>query len=214
MKKIILGISILVLSLINTGCSNTKVLEETINVLQVENQKLKDQLKVYKDKEEQVEQVELKTEEDKSGYKEVKKNEMVLVEGYGEFMIKSIKLAQEVSPPNTIPDVFYIGYSVDNPNEIYLDVVMDFKNTTNVGVGADEVTNVKVIYDDKYVYDSFMTLEELGGSNFTETKISIEPLQSMTLHYLATLPIEVKNDNKPIKIRFSVYESNYELKIR
>lgn len=213
MKKLFFTLLFTVFTLFNTGCTNTKELEQQISNLQLENEKLKSQLKNYETRELEEKKEKERIEKEKSKNKEIKLNELIVVEGYGEFLVKSTKLTQKVVPPN--PDSFYSYYEVKDPNEIYLDVIMDFKNTTTIGIGTDEITNVKVIYDGQYEYSSFSALEESGGSDFTYTNINtVEPLKTITLHHLATLPLEVKNSEKPLEIQFSVYGSNYVLKIR
>jgi hypothetical protein len=220
-KKIVfLGILIIVLTFGTIGCGNSSNLEtqisdlkKEIEELSVENKNLEEEIKTYKDREEVDKQEKIKAEEEKSKNKQIKLNESITVEGYGEFVIKSAELKQKVTPPN--PASFFTYYEVKDPNEIYLDVVMSFKNATTIGIGANEITSVKVIYSNGYEYDSFSTLEESGGTDFTYTNINkVEPLKSIILHHLAELPIEAKDSGEPIKLMFTVYGSNYELQVR
>lgn len=221
-RKIIYGLMATAIMFSTTGCSSshTAELESRIVTLQQENEKLTAEngklleenkklttaLDTYVEKEEQI-------KAEKSKYKPINLGETVVVDGYGEFSIKSAELTQKVTPPN--PDAFYSYYEVKDPNEIYLDVIMDFKNSTTIGIGADEVTSVKVIYGEGYEYSTFSAMEESGGSDFTYTNINkVEPLKSIRLHYLAELPIEAKTSDKSIKLQFTVYDSDYEVIVR
>lgn len=203
-----------------SGCGNTSELTSKIEQLENENEELKaaniklqGELDVYKEQEAIALEDEKKIQEEKNKYKQITLGETVVVDNYGEFTIEACDLTQKVMPPN--PESFYTYYEVKDPNEIYLDVAMKFKNTSTISLDADEITSVKVYYDEGYEYSTFSTIEESGGSDFTYTNITrIEPLKASRLHYLATLPIEVKDSNKALKMQFEVYGSKYELQIR
>ena len=213
MKKGFIIILCLVSALSLTGCGNEVELQEQIQELQSENEQLKEELQKYKDNEKAEKEEQAKIEEEKSKYKSISLNEACTVEGYGEFSISAYSIAQKIEPPN--PGSFYNYYEVKDPAETYLDIILNFKNTSTIGINADEITNMKIIYGNGYEYDTFSTLEESGGTDFTYTNITkIEPLKSANIHYIATLPIEAKESNETIKARFTIYGSNYEVTLR
>lgn len=220
MKRLYFALLALGLSVCLVGCSSSsdstvkiEQLEQENAALKDENSKLKNELNTYKEQEVQVANEEKKAQEEKNQYKQINIGDTVTVENYGEFVIEACNLTQKITPPN--PASFYNYYEVKDPQEIYLDVVMKFKNTSTIGIGADEITDVKVIYSNGYEYSSFSTIEESGGSDFTYTNITtIEPLKSSRLHYIATLPIEAKDSQESIKIQFTVYNNKYELQVR
>ena len=213
MKRNLFTMLVLALAVLCTGCGNESALQEQIQNLQSENESLKNELQTYKNNEEAEKEKQIKIEEEKSKYKQIKLNEVCTVDGYGEFAISSYALAQKIEPPN--PTSFYTYYEVKDPAETYLDIVLNFKNTSTIGINADEITNMKVIYGDGYEYSTFSTIEESGGTNFTYSNITkVEPLKSANLHYIATLPVEAKSSSEPIKVQFSIYGYNYEISLR
>lgn len=220
MKRLYFALLALGLSVCFVGCNNPsdsiakiEKLEQENATLKDENSKLQEEINKYKEQEAEVAAKEKKEQKEKNQYKQINIGDTVTVENYGEFVIESCNLTQKITPSN--PASFYTYYEVKDPQEIYLDVVMNFKNTSTIGIGADKITDVKVIYSNGYEYGSFSTIEESGGSNFTYTNITtIEPLKSSKLHYIATLPIEAKDSQESIKIQFTVYDNKYELQVR
>lgn len=148
-----------------------------------------------------------------NGYQLIELKTLVVVPDYGEFEITDAQLKQLIQPSNA--GSHHSEYEVDDPNEIYLDVIMKFKNTSAVALNADEIVNAKVFYDNKYEYSTFGGIEESGGEDFGYIMLStVEPLKETTLHYIATLPIEVKESGKPIMIQFEIYNNKYEMVVR
>lgn len=98
---------------------------------------------------------------------------------------------------------------------MFLNTVITVKSLQTSGKSASDFVNVKIIYDNKYEYTTFSTLEEDGGANFTYTNITnIEPLQSGVLHFLASVPSNIENDGKPLIAVISVKGNTYEHIIR
>lgn len=146
-------------------------------------------------------------------YESILFNVPVIVPDYAEFTIIEAKLKQRIDPKS--PTDFHTYYEVKDPNNIYLDVVFDFKNTSTITLNANDITNVKVIYDNTYDYQTNDFVEHRDGSDFTYSLITnIEPLTSATLHYAAELPIEVQTSGKPIDIEFEIYNHKYRMSVR
>lgn len=116
-----------------------------------------------------------------------------------EIRMVSQQTATKVVPPN--PDDYYTYYEVKEPDKIYVHTVFKVKNLSGDSVAADEVMDVKVMYDGKYEYSAFSTIEEKGGGDFTYTNITgIAPLTEGVLHFLAEVPLEVKDSGKPVEV--------------
>lgn len=127
---------------------------------------------------------------------------------FAELTIQGAKFANKITPPN--PDSFYSYYEVKDASNTYFDTVIKVKSLLTEGKSADEFVSVKVVYDNKYEYNAFSTIEDKGGADFTYTNItSIEPLKTGTLHFIAEVPAEVAKDKKPIQVIVSTNGEDY-----
>ena len=143
----------------------------------------------------------------------INSNELKIIEDFAEITVKNNTFGKRIDPPS--PGSFYTYYENEEENQIYLDTVISTKSLLTAGKSSDEFMKVKIVYDNKYEYTTFSTIEEDGGSNFTYTNItSIEPLQTGVLHFLASLPAEVETDGKPLKAIITVNGEEYEQIIR
>lgn len=119
--------------------------------------------------------------------------------GRFEIILKSTEFAKTVKP--TKASGYYSYYEVEDADKVFYHAIFDVKNLSGSGLSADEVFNVKLLYDGKYEYTGFSTIEEDGGSDFTYTNITkIDPLDTAKLHYLIEIPKEVKESGKSIAL--------------
>lgn len=140
-------------------------------------------------------------------------NETVIIEDFAEITVTANNFGKTINPPN--PGSFYTYYENKEADQIYLDTVISIKSLLTSQKSADEMASVKIIYDNKYEYVSFSVIEDQGGADFTYTNITgIEPLQTGTLHYLASLPLSAETDGKPLKAVISINGDTYEQIIR
>ena len=225
MKRLLHFVLVASLAIPLSSCGKKDSSAEEVEVLKQEIEVLKQELESQKSNNQNQENL-LSTassddavsnldtvDSDSSSHQLIEFKTPVTVPDYGEFTIKGAKLKQKVEPSN--PDAFYTYYEVKDPNTIYLDVVMDFKNTSTIGIGADNLTDVKVIYDNTYTYDSFAVVEKRDGSEFDQAFMEkIDPLKEATLHFLSELPLETKESDKSIKIQFEIYDNKYEMIVR
>lgn len=130
-----------------------------------------------------------------------------------EFTVTSAGLKKEVVPPN--PDNFYTYYA-EKDGKTYVDVVINTKNLRTTARSADEFGSVKIYCSGGYEYDSFSTIEENGGSNFTYTNITnVDPLETGVIHYIAEIPNELANDQSVGMIaKIKMLDNDYELTVR
>ncbi len=84
----------------------------------------------------------------------------MVVNDFAEITLKSNNLGQIINPPN--PGDFYTYYENKEPNQVFLDTVITVKSLQTSGKEASDFVSVKIIYDDKYEYTTFSTLEENG----------------------------------------------------
>ncbi|TQR45316.1 hypothetical protein C7Y44_12180 [Paenibacillus popilliae] len=196
-----------------TGCSgsnesnpSTQELEKKIAALEKENTELKEKLKA--DGETAKEQSEPADKAAEAANQTIEVNKAKTIDGFAELTITGAKFANKIVPSK--PDSFYTYYEVKDTANTYFDVVIKVKSLLTTGKRSNEFVSVKVVYDDKYEYDPFTTIEKNGGSDFTYTNITeIEPLKSGTLHYIAEVPAGVAKDKKPIKVIISCNGEDY-----
>ncbi|OEC01369.1 hypothetical protein GY31_13860 [Lysinibacillus sphaericus] len=203
MKKILMLLG-MILFLSACGNSGEKNASDT--------NKNSDKIEVTGDTE--VDEKESKTEQKNSKAVPILKiGEVAVVNDFAEITVNSNNFGQVINPPN--PGDFYTYYENKEPDQVFLNTVITVKSLQTSGKSASDFVNVKIIYDNKYEYTTFSTLEEDGGANFTYTNITnIEPLQSGVLHFLASVPSNIENDGKPLKAVISVKGNTYEHIIR
>ena len=141
----------------------------------------------------------------------VELNQLTTVDG-GEFKIISTEITNKVEPPKK--SGYYSYYEATN-NKVYVDVVIEYKNTGASGVDADEVLNGKLIYRDHYTYTGFEIIEEDNRSDFTYASItSIEPLSTEYLHYLFEVPSVVKTDDGKLEATLTFGTKEFDFVLR
>ncbi|AJA42535.1 hypothetical protein phiCT453A_45 (endogenous virus) [Clostridium phage phiCT453A] len=157
--------------------------------------------------------VEKNVDKKKADYKEINKGDLVKIDDYCEFKIINTKFAKKIVPPK--PEGMHTYYEAEEAGTTYFDTTINIKSLLTSGKSADEFLSVKVIYDGKYEYNTFSTIEENGGSNFTYTNItSIEPLKNGILHFLAEVPEGVEKDNKTLEVIITANKQQFKLKIK
>ncbi|HLR52645.1 MAG TPA: hypothetical protein VK072_07215 [Candidatus Avamphibacillus sp.] len=148
---------------------------------------------------EEEENNEEETDYDKWVDKDIDVGKTFEIEEKSEVTLQHVELTDLVKPPN--PDGIYSYYEVEEDDAIYLDVVIDIKNLRNSGRSSDDFVNVRVMYENKYEYYGFSTIEVDGGTDLSYTNItSIDPLKTATLHYIVELPDEVEENPEDIKV--------------
>lgn len=159
------------------------------------------------------EQTDTKPKKEVEEQKVLNQGEVEVIDNIGEVLIKGHAIQKNITPPN--PGNYYTYYENKEPGQIYVDVVLQYKNLETTSVSADDIASIKVYYDDKYEFPSFSTIEENGGADFTYSNIvGVSPLQTATLHYLASLPEEIEVNDKPLKAVISVGNEKFEYQIR
>ncbi|KOY81273.1 hypothetical protein I6G82_02740 [Lysinibacillus macroides] len=163
--------------------------------------------------EEEVKSTEKETEPEVKEVLTIVKGEALVIDDYAEITINNNVFGKQITPPN--PSSMYTYYKNEEAGEVYLDTIIAIKSLLTSGQSSDEFVDVKIIYDEKYEYQTFSTIEDQGGADFTYTNItSIEPLKIGTLHFLASVPEQVEQDGKPLKAIITVKGKMYEQIIR
>ncbi len=130
-----------------------------------------------------------------------------------EITIKKSGFAQDVKPSN--PGSYYTHYQVGNTDNTYFYLILEVKNISNLALRADKVAKIKMIYDDKYEYNTFSTIEYRNGESFTYTNITnIDPLTTGKIYYLVEVPKSISDDSKSIKCEITIGENQYTYNMR
>ncbi len=139
----------------------------------------------------------------------VEKGDKLKEEDLSEVTIKSIKFTDKVEPSN--PSSFYTYYEVKDAANTYLALKINVKNLKGDSLDADRVMNVKLIYDDKYTYDCFSTIEGDGTFNYTNIT-SIDPLEKAVMYYIFEVPKEVKDG--VVELQLNYVGEKYYIKVQ
>lgn len=141
-------------------------------------------------------------------YEEISLGQTIIIPEQAEFTIQRAYFAKKIVPPN--PDRFYTYYEAQEPGTTYLDLVVIFKNLHTTSVDANEFGYVKLLYDNKYEYNAFPTIEESNGGDFGYASITpINPLQLGTIHYLIEVPIDVETSGASLRIQLNIFGNSY-----
>lgn len=142
---------------------------------------------------------------------EIKKGE-VMNTGKNEFFVEYSKITDDVMPPQ--PDSYYSHYEAES-GKVYVEISIGYKNLSPRAQDADEIVSGKLIYDGKYEYTGFTTIEEDSRGDFTYTNItSIDPLTQEYIHYLFEVPEEVEKTTGTLEFSFSIDGNAYTYKVR
>lgn len=136
----------------------------------------------------------------------IKKGQKITIDGVCQFFVDYTNITKDVMPK--VPADYYRHYVADS-GSTYVDICVSYKNLENVAVGADDVGNAVLYYDDKYQYTSFSCIEEKNRGSFTYSNITnIDPLTTEYLHYLIEVPDEVVKSGKNMDVYLSFGEDN------
>lgn len=214
MKYKLYFLIVFILGIFIAGCSSNSKditdLKEQVKKLQEENIVLKKQLNIPVDKEViSTAMNNAKTEDSNM----ISLGQTIIENNICELTLDKVEFASVVKPPR--PDSFYTYYETKNPNTTYVHVITKIKNLQTTGKKADSFARVKIIYNGKYEYTSFSTIEERGGNDFTYTNITyIDPLTYGVVHFLAEVPNEVRDGTNQIDVVIIVNGVEHKYKFR
>lgn len=136
------------------------------------------------------------------------------VKDKSEVTLVDVKLTDIIKPPNVGETHRY--YEVENPNSLFLDIVLDVKNLRKSSEDSDDFVEVRVMYENKYEYYTNSAIEIKDGSDLSNANTkSLEPLMTGRIHYFVELPDEVKANPKNLNVIIDTetndhYYYNYE----
>ena len=98
--------------------------------------------------------------------------------------------------------------------KIYLDIVANIKNLRKEAVSCDSIAEFTLDYNNGYTYNSFAVIED-EGFGFSNANIrNIDPLETITFHYLIDCPIEVYSNPYPLNLTAKFGPNTFELVLR
>ena len=123
--------------------------------------------------------------------------------------VDSCKFQKEVKSPTPV-GYLYETYTADNGNK-YFNATVYIKNTGSNSLSS-VFSSVELVYKDSYTYSCFDIAE---GKNGFEHYPIIEPLETLTYHFMVEVPEEVyASTEESLKLIFHDGNKSYVLKIR
>ena len=140
-------------------------------------------------------------------------NQMIVFDDHADVVISKVQFSNRVEPSK--PSSLYTYYDVESKENTYLQISGTFKNleANDIDMTWDEPLKMRVKYQDKYNYDGFFVVEEDDGSDF-DIAGYVEPLKTVKIHYLVSVPKEVENSKESLTLTISYGEDEYQMKIR
>ncbi|MDH2330520.1 bZIP transcription factor [Paenibacillus polymyxa] len=143
----------------------------------------------------------------------IKKGETLTIQDFADITVTGNKISKKIEPSK--PGDFHTLYESKETDSTFFALIIKAKNLGAEGIKADKIAEVNLKFDNKYDYDTFSTIEERGGEDFTYTNItSVDPLKTGTLYYLSEIPNEVAKSDKPLKAEIKIQDKVYEYTIR
>ena len=134
-------------------------------------------------------------------------------EGFGKLTLTKTGFTDSVEPANK--GSLYAVNGKQEQDRTYLDTVFAFENLAADNREADQVLRAAVIYDNKYMYDSFILIEQgRNGDLFDAVMVPIKPRATEKLHCAFELPLELENSSKPLALTVSFNSKDYYYRIR
>lgn len=128
-----------------------------------------------------------------------------------EITINKIEFSYDVLPDDT--SSFYTHYAAES-GKVYIHIDTDVKNIQKQDLSCDEIMAVKVDYNNGYEYEGFPVPED-SSTGFTYANIvSIAPLSTQGVRFLVDCPQEVADSQNPVKVIFTLSNTEYEYVIR
>lgn len=128
-----------------------------------------------------------------------------------EFSIESVKFSYDVFPQcDSVLNKHYPA----SKDKIYLDIVANIKNLRKESVSCNDIAKFTLDYNNGYTYNSFAVVED-EKFGFTDANIkNIDPLETITLHYLIDCPIEIYSNPYPLILTSKFGPNTFELVLR
>ncbi|WP_091016574.1 MULTISPECIES: hypothetical protein [Paenibacillus] len=209
--KIVTGILLTAAFLTLTACSSTPT--TATSDTQSGNTSAATTAKTTETPKEPVEPKEEVEEQQVEAVTSIKKGETVTIEDFADITVTSNKIAKKIEPSK--PGRFYTYYQSKEADSSYFALILKAKNLSTESITADKIAEVGLKYDNKYDYDTFSTIEERGGEDFTYTNITdIDPLKTGTIYYLVEIPNEVAKSDKPLKAEIKIQDQTFEYTVR
>ncbi len=152
---------------------------------------------------------------------DVKLAQKVINNNHLEFTIKDKNIVEKISAPVVKVSYNYWGepysetryYTAKDTNNRLVYASANIKSLYNKQTSLNELVTAKIIYADKYEFDCFTAKTTKDKSDFT-TNISLMPLQSEDVYFIAEMPKNFVNTKNPINLELLVGNNKYVMKLR
>jgi hypothetical protein len=138
-----------------------------------------------------------------------------------EITIKDKNISDKIVAPVSKVSYNYWGesfsqdryYTPKDENNRFVYVNANIKSLSNKKSDLDDLIKANVIYYNKYEFECFASKTTKDKSDFT-TDIKVLPLQSSDVYFIAEVPKELINDEKPLTMEFKTNNTKYVMNLR
>ena len=145
---------------------------------------------------------------------EITNSDKITIDNFCEFNIIGTSFSKDIIPTN--PTGYYTYLQGKDDSQKYFELTMNVKNLQSSAVKQDSLISVKIKYDNNFEYTCMLATEDASGNELENypNLYNIEPLKSLKYRFIAEVPIEVENDNKPIKATIKANGNTYIYNVR
>ena len=147
--------------------------------------------------------------ESKNSALHINPGEMVGNTNYATLTFLGVDYTDVVVPSDTSGS--YSHYEIKNASNTYLVVKFDITNYTSTAKDAENYTNLKAVYANKYTYTGFTVVEDENQKGFNMYE-NILPLSTRTFYCLIEVPKTVTQYDPTITIAFNNQEFHFTYK--
>ena len=127
--------------------------------------------------------------------------------------LSSTRFTGSVEPANK--GSLYAVSGTKEPDRIYLDTEFIFESLSSQSMEAQKALQAKIIYDNKYEYDSFVLVERGNNTDLLDAgMVTIDPQATETLHHVFELPQDLENSNRSLVLLVNYNGKDYYYQIR
>ena len=148
--------------------------------------------------------------------KKIKSNERIINKNNAEIIIKDKNIAEKISAPVTKTSYSYWSgyysenksYSVQDSQNRLVYANINVKSLYKTKTDIDKLIKTKIIYDNKYEFDCITLKTTKDKSDFTQ-HISLMPLESQDIYFIAEIPKDFANSSDLLKFELKIGNNKY-----
>lgn len=137
----------------------------------------------------------------------------LVVDDFFEFTVTRYSFTKLIEPPD--PKDLYKFYETNDPDKIYLDMIVRYKNRRSTAIPVPEAASVTFFFSKAKGFAGTAIMEEPDGTDFTfPDSTAIKPDETRILHYFAEVPIAYQAGSQSIDAIIGVNKRHYNFSLR